>query len=151
MKRDNTKTSTKYIFSVSYIRDSKSSKLSLNENAGEAYWRLSRLTDVKPRNGFIVRFANMPLFSKPWSWKVYAIAIQMAIKYSCYKVCAIDCLNSAFGINKVNLRNLITATGLVILLKLDSNRRFFSLLALEIWWLTSKNKAPLLYYVKLCA
>ena len=29
--------------------------------------------------------------------------------------------------NKANLRDLIAATGLVILLKLDSNRRFFSL------------------------
>ena len=29
-------------------------------------------------------------------------------------------------INKANLRDLIAATGLVILLKLDSNRRFFS-------------------------
>ena len=28
--------------------------------------------------------------------------------------------------NKANLRDLIAATGLVILLKLDSNRRFFS-------------------------
>ena len=28
--------------------------------------------------------------------------------------------------NKANLRNLIAATGQVILLKLDSNRRFFS-------------------------
>ena len=43
-------------------------------------------------------------------------------------------------------------TGLVILLKLDSNRRFFSLCDLEIWWMTLKNnRAPLLYYIKLCA
>ena len=44
------------------------------------------------------------------------------------------------------------ATGLVILLKLDSlNRRFFSLCDLEIWWMTPKNiRAPLLYYMKLC-
>ena len=28
--------------------------------------------------------------------------------------------------NKANLRDLIAATGLVILFKLDSNRRFFS-------------------------
>ena len=50
--------------------------------------------------------------------------------------------------NKANLRDLIAATGLVILLKLDSNRRFFSLCDLEIWWLTSKNyRAPLLDYM----
>ena len=54
--------------------------------------------------------------------------------------------------NKANLKDLIAATGLVILLKLDSNRRFFSPCDLEIWWMTSKNcRAPLLHYIKLCA
>ena len=54
--------------------------------------------------------------------------------------------------NKTNLRDLITATGLVILLKLDSNHRLISLCDLKIWWMTSKNnKAPLIYYIKLCA
>ena len=53
---------------------------------------------------------------------------------------------------KANLRDLITATGLVILLKLDSNRRFFSPCDIEIWWMTPKNdRAPLLYYFKLFA
>ena len=54
--------------------------------------------------------------------------------------------------NKANLRDLIAATGLVILLKLDSNLRFFSPCELEIRWMTLKNnRAPLLYYIKLCA
>ena len=54
--------------------------------------------------------------------------------------------------NKANLRDLIAATGLVILLKLDSNRLLISPCDLEIWWMISKtSKAPLLYYVKLCA
>ena len=54
--------------------------------------------------------------------------------------------------NKANLRDLIAATGLVILLKLDSNRQFFSLCDLEIWWMTPKNnRAPLLCYFKLFA
>ena len=53
--------------------------------------------------------------------------------------------------NKANLRDLIAATGLVILLKFDPNHRFFSPCDLEIWCMTSKNnRAPLLYYVKLC-
>ena len=53
--------------------------------------------------------------------------------------------------NKANLRDLIAAIGLVILLKLDWNCQFFSLCDLEIWWMTSKNhKAPLLHYIKLC-
>ena len=55
-------------------------------------------------------------------------------------------------LNKANLRDLIAATGLVILLKLDSNRRFFSPCHLEIWWMTPKNnRAPLLCYFKLFA
>ena len=46
--------------------------------------------------------------------------------------------------DKANLRDLIAVTRLVILLKLDSNRRFFSPWELEIWWMTSKkNRAPL--------
>ena len=52
--------------------------------------------------------------------------------------------------NKANLRDLIAATGLVILLKFDPNHRFFSPCDLEIWCMTSKNnRAPLLYYIKL--
>ena len=57
-----------------------------------------------------------------------------------------------YQVNKANLRDLIAATGLVILLKLDSNRRFFSPCDLEIWWMTLKNnRAPLLCYLKLFA
>ena len=54
--------------------------------------------------------------------------------------------------NKANLRDLIAATGLVTLLKFDSNRRYFSRCDLEIWWMTLKNnRAPFLCYVKLCS
>ena len=54
--------------------------------------------------------------------------------------------------NKTNLRDLIAATCLVVLLKLDSNHQLISPCDLEFWWMTSKNnKAPLLYYIKLCA
>ena len=57
-----------------------------------------------------------------------------------------------WAINKANLRHLIAATGLVILLKLDSNHRFFSPCDLEIWWMTPENNwAPLLCYFKLFA
>ena len=55
-------------------------------------------------------------------------------------------------INKANLRDLIAATGLVILLKFDPNHRFFVPCDLEIWWMAlENNRAPLLYYIKLCA
>ena len=51
--------------------------------------------------------------------------------------------------NKANLRDLIAATGLVILLKLHSNCRFISSCDLEIWLMTSKNyRAPLLHNIK---
>ena len=54
--------------------------------------------------------------------------------------------------NKTNLKDLIAATGLVILLKLDSNRRFFSPRDLEIWWMTLKiNRASIVCYTRLCA
>ena len=54
--------------------------------------------------------------------------------------------------NKANLRDSIAATSLVILLKLDSNRRFWSPCDHEIWLMTPKNNwARLLYYMKLCA
>ena len=59
---------------------------------------------------------------------------------------------SRMTLNKANLRDLIAATGLVILLKLDSNHQFFSQCDLEIWWMTSKsNSTPLICYVKLFA
>ena len=55
-------------------------------------------------------------------------------------------------IKKANLTDLIAATGLVILLKFDPNHQFFSQRDLEIWWMTSENnRAPLIYYIKLCA
>ena len=47
--------------------------------------------------------------------------------------------------NKANLRDLIAATGLVTLLILDSNRRFFSPCDLKIWWMTPKTIGHLFY------
>ena len=61
-------------------------------------------------------------------------------------------IKAATDINKANLKDLIAATSLVILLKLYPNRLFFSPCDLEIWWMTpTNNRAPLLYYIKLCA
>ena len=39
-------------------------------------------------------------------------------------------------LNKANLRDLIAATGLVILPKMDLNRRYFGPCNLEIWRMT---------------
>ena len=47
--------------------------------------------------------------------------------------------------NKANLRDLIAATGLVILLKVDSTHRIFKFDG------SKNNRAPLLYYIKFCA
>ena len=44
----------------------------------------------------------------------------------------IEELNCIVSINKANLRDLIAANGIVILLKLDSNHRFFNPRDLEI-------------------
>ena len=70
-------------------------------------------------------------------------------------ICAIinyEQYGKQFNYNKANLRDLIAATGLVILLKFYPNHRFFSPCDLEIWWMTlENNRAPLLYYIKLCA
>ena len=49
-------------------------------------------------------------------------------------------------VNKANLRDLIAATSLVILLKLDSNLRFFSPCDVEIWWMTPPKKIGHLFY-----
>ena len=43
-----------------------------------------------------------------------------------------DFVNTDTCVNKANLRDLIAATGLVILLKFGPNHRFFSLCDLEI-------------------
>ena len=54
--------------------------------------------------------------------------------------------------NKANLRDLIAATGLVILLKIGFKSSIFCPCNLKIWWMTSKNnRAPHLYYTKHCA
>ena len=53
--------------------------------------------------------------------------------------------------NKENLRDLIAATGLVILLKIGFKSSIFCPRELEIWWMNTKNNGThLLYYVKLC-
>ena len=69
-------------------------------------------------------------------------------EWLCRKISQILPKESGSKWNKVNLRDLIAATGLVILLKFDPNHRFFSPCDLEIWCTTSKNhRAPLLYYI----
>ena len=53
-------------------------------------------------------------------------------------------------LNKANLRDLIAATGLVIL-QIGFKSSIFRPCDLEIWWMTPKNnKACLLYNIKLC-
>ena len=47
--------------------------------------------------------------------------------------------------NKANLTDLIAATGLVILLKFDTNHRFLTPHDFEIWWITSRIIEHLFY------
>ena len=57
-----------------------------------------------------------PFDHQKWIWKLY------------FKYCLVNWIHFTWiwMKNKANLRDLIAATGLVILLKLDLNRRFFS-------------------------
>ena len=112
---------------------------------------------------------------------IYKQDMQHILKYHEFSSLAwecqhMNCMNHAF--NKANLRDFIAVTSLVILLKLDPNRWFFSPCDVEIWWMTLKiieqlfytkltffvpcdleiwrmtlknNRTPLLCYFKLCA
>ena len=88
--------------------------------------------------------------------KIKILLAQLLGQYYCAHSCQISERlvesKGAYSIwNKANLRDLIAVTGLVILLKLDSNCQFFSPCDLEIWWMTPKTyRAHLLYYIKLC-
>ena len=89
----------------------------------------------------------MPLQFDVWPWKTIGHLFCSASSFVHHFV--------AKGVFKFELQSrnaqLIAATGLVILLKLDYNRRFFSQCDLEIWWMTPQNyRAPLLHYIKLC-
>ena len=83
---------------------------------------------------------NFSIITKPRTYVNYCVKCSNLDKFDCS------------SLNKANLRDLIAATGLVILRKLDSNHRFFGVHDLQIWWMTSQNnRAPVLCYVKLCA
>ena len=93
-----------------------------------------------------------------WKWDTVMINNVMRLKYLFvnFSICLVYFFKiiqkTSTKSNKANLRDLIAATGLVILLKLDLNRRFFSPCDLDIWWMTQKNnRAPLLCYFKLFA
>ena len=91
-----------------------------------------------------------PKWPRNWAFEAHIVYISESSRHEHIKQ---DwCRESRAKFNKANLRDLIAATGLVILLKLDLNRRFFSPCDLEIWWMTPKNnRAPLLCYFKLFA
>ena len=58
----------------------------------------------------------------------------------------IICMRRILDWNNAILRDFIAATGLMMLLKLDSNRRFFSPRDLEIWWMTSNKTLRHFFY-----
>ena len=89
-----------------------------------------------------------PLVNSNWSYSPETSNLRQIRRF--LEPC--DLATQRLILNKANLRDLIAATGLVILLKLDWNRRFFSPCDLEIWWMTPKNnRAPLLCNFKLFA
>ena len=89
----------------------------------------------------------------------FAIVMFPIIAKFCFTSSSVPDLESNFMVrafttrdNKANLRDFIAATGLVILLELDWNRRFFRPCDIKLWWMTSQNyRTPLLHYIKLCA
>ena len=101
-------------------------------------------------------YANKKSSPRLPSWQPSSIFFNIPIgSGSTIKPCTLKHFQVTCILHKAGywtMRDLIAATGLVILLNLDSNRRFFSPCDLEIWWMTKKNNgAPLLYYIKLCA
>ena len=98
----------------------------------------------------------MIMFSVDWNVSIKASETYMVYLWVTIGQCIVLILNFTgqliHKLNKANLRDLIAATGLVILLKLDLSRRFFSPCDLDIWWMTPKNnRAPLLCYFKVFA
>ena len=87
-----------------------------------------------------------------FKWYIYIYThIFHLVSYHSFSPCHLSQANINVNQNKANLRDLIAATGLVILLKFYPIHRFFSPCDLEIWCMTLKNnRAPLLYYIKLC-
>ena len=73
------------------------------------------------------------------------------IKVNEVQLAIFEMKNIIIKCNKTNQRDLIAASGLVILLKLDSKCSFIGLYDPGIWWMTLKNnRAPFLYYIELC-
>ena len=93
-----------------------------------------------------------PMISQHW-FKYETMLTYLYVDTRPQHYCARKCVwIHEWIINKANLRDLIAVTGLVILLKLDWNRQFFSPCDLQMWCMASKNYGtPLLHYIKLCA
>ena len=95
----------------------------------------------------VFSLTSVSLLTFPWEW-----CMLHGSHYIFLTFCMDNKIEVYHFVNKANLRDLIAATGLVILHKLDLNHRFFSPCDLEIWWMTPKNnRAPLLCYFKLFA
>ena len=126
-------------------------------------WIQSRVTVWKIRvkiSNFLSR-ATLKITRWPWTrqiwgiWKLWPANSPETPNFGqnrwCFVLCDLEIWWMTWE-NKANLRDFIAATGLVILLKFDPNHRFFSPCDLEIWWMAlENNRAPLLYYIKLCA
>ena len=90
----------------------------------------------EPNKGYLLSNMNKSKIKMAW------LVLFMICRYSFVKLIW----------NKANLRDLIAAISLVILLKLDSNHCFLSPYDLEVRWMTStNNRAPVLGHIKLCA
>ena len=120
-------------------------------------WHQHKLSDYKTDNwqnyhnwtDITIRQYTSALCDCLVNWKLYSSDVN-SVRFTFSKISYIKLIE--FTGNKANLRDLIAATGLVILLKYGSNCQSFCPWNLEIWRMTLKNnRAPLPHYVKHCA
>ena len=105
-------------------------------------------TDIKLQTVNVIYKEVKPVFMEPQKKDMFSsrpLNVEIHMSFS------VSSIYQKYGKNsKANLRDLIAATGLIILFKSVSNYWIFSPLDPKIWWMTLKNnRAPILYYVKL--
>ena len=85
---------------------------------------------------YITRAVSWGPDCRKWLFSAFKCGIWTPHSPVLIKISAVKRPLNQLTVNKANLRDLIAATSLIILLTLDSNNRFFSQCDLEIWWMT---------------
>ena len=113
-----------------YLSGTGWTEISSHKHAESIIWLDDKQAEYT-KVAFAGDIAKQSCYKKPWSkgqdrsglwWCVFSVKIgHVRVTYTFFCVCLHD--NELK--NKANRRDLIAATGLIILLKFDSNRRFF--------------------------